>query len=111
MSEELAGFQRKALRGMAHDLDPAVLVGQAGLSENVLSSIEAALDAHELIKVRFVDHKESKREFTEKIVEACSAHLAGMVGHVAILYRPHPDPQKRRIVLPRRSSASPDSGR
>ena len=102
MSETLAGYQRKALRAMAHDLDPAVLVGQSGLHETLLESVEEALLANELIKVRFVDHKERKKELAPKIAEACGAHLAGMVGHVAILYRPHPEPAKRRVTLPER---------
>ncbi len=106
MAEELAGFQRKALRGLAHRLDPAVLVGQAGLTPAVISSIEAALDAHELIKVKFVDHKEEKRNLSAAIADQCHAHVAGMVGHVVILYREHCDPQKRRIRLPQRESST-----
>jgi RNA-binding protein len=104
MSQELAGFQRKALRSLAHSLDPAVLVGQAGLSPTVLASIDAALDANELIKVKFVDRKEEKRELTAKIAEQCTAHIAGMVGHVAILYREHSDPQERQVRLPQRDA-------
>jgi len=99
---DLVGYQRKALRGMAHELEPAVFVRQAGLTENVLTSIGRALEAHELIKVKFVDHKESKRELAAEIVASCDAELAGIVGHIAIVYRQQPDPQKRRIRLPAR---------
>lgn len=102
MNETLAGYQRKALRAMAHDLDPAVMVGQSGVHDSLIESVEQALLANELIKVRFVDHKDHKKELAPRIAEACGAHLAGMVGHVAILYRPHPEPEKRRIRLPER---------
>ena len=61
-----------------------------------------ALAAHELIKVRFVDDKERRRELAAELAEAVEAGLAGVVGHVAILYRPHPDAKKRRIELPQR---------
>src|SRR5690606_29813559 len=46
--------QRKHLRGLAHDLNVVVQTGAAGLTDAVLAEIDAALSAHELIKVRFV---------------------------------------------------------
>lgn len=99
---ELAGYQRRALRAAAHGLQPLVQVGKDGLTGNVLDSVREALAAHELIKVRFVDDKERRREVAAELAEAVDAALAGVVGHVAILYRPHPDEAKRRVHLPQR---------
>jgi RNA-binding protein len=99
---ELAGYQRRALRAAAHGLQPLVQVGKDGLAENVLKSVREALAAHELIKVRFVDEKERRREIAAELAEAVDAALAGVVGYVAILYRPHPDEAKRRVHLPQR---------
>jgi RNA-binding protein len=99
---ELRGFQRRALRGLAHGLEPIVHLGREGLSDSLLESLDEALLAHELIKVRFVVHKEERRELAAEMAERCGAELAGVVGHVAILYRPHPEPEKRRIVVPTR---------
>ena len=44
--------QRRYLKGLAHPLKPVVMIGNAGLTENVLAEIENALAYHELIKVR-----------------------------------------------------------
>ena len=99
---ELAGYQRRALRAAAHGLQPLVQVGKDGLAENVLKSVREALAAHELIKVRFVDEKERRREIAAELADAVDAALAGVVGHVAILYRPHPEEDKRRVQLPQR---------
>lgn len=96
---ELSGKQRKHLRGLAHDLDPVVHVGAKGLSDAVLEELDRALEAHELIKVRFLEPEEKKRQARE-IAARLDAHLAGLIGHVGILYRPHPDPDERRIHLP-----------
>lgn len=99
---ELAGYQRRALRAAAHGLQPLVHVGKDGLADNVLESVREALTAHELIKVRFVDEKERRRELAAELAAAVDAALAGVVGHIAILYRPHPDEAKRRIRVPQR---------
>ncbi len=101
---ELAGYQRRALRAAAHELQPMAHVGKEGLTENVLKSVGDALDAHELIKVRFIDQKERRRELATELAEALGAALAGVVGHVAILYRPHPDEARRKVRLPERES-------
>lgn len=99
---ELAGYQRRALRAAAHGLQPVVHVGKDGLADNVLESVREALAAHELIKVRFVDEKERRKEIAAELAEAVDAALAGVVGHVAILYRPHAEESKRRVHLPER---------
>jgi RNA-binding protein len=104
MTMELAGYQRRALRAAAHGLQPVAHVGKEGLGENVLKSVGEALDAHELIKVRFIDQKERRRELAAELAEALGAALAGVVGHVAILYRPHPDVAKRKVRVPDRES-------
>ena len=40
------------LKARAHHLHPVVMVGQQGLTESVIKETDAALTAHELIKVR-----------------------------------------------------------
>lgn len=100
--KELKGSQRKYLRGLAHKLNPSAFIGQKGVTPALLEEIEQALDASELIKVKFVDFKEKdqKTELLESIVSSTRSHLAGMVGHVAILYRQNADVEKRSIKLP-----------
>lgn len=96
----LTSGQRKHLRGLAHGLKPVVLVGKEGVSEALVGETAQALFDHELIKVRFNAHQEERRELTEELALAADAEVAGVVGHVAILFRRHDDPTKRRIVLP-----------
>ena len=45
--DKLTGSQRKYLRGVAHGYKPLVQIGKEGLSKNVLSSIDTAIEAHE----------------------------------------------------------------
>jgi RNA-binding protein len=93
---ELTGRQRKALRALAHKLQPVVQVGQDGASEGVIGAIDAALLAHELIKVRLHEPMDKKAS-AHLLANAAGAALCGLVGHTVILYRPHPE--KPRIVL------------
>jgi RNA-binding protein len=98
----LSSPQKKYLRSLAHGLKPVVLIGQNGLTPAVMDSIEKALDTHELIKIKFNEFKEKaqKTALTASIQSAAECHLAGIIGHIAIVYRPHRDPEKRTIVIP-----------
>ena len=100
--KKLAGFQTKYLRGLAHGLKPVVFIGQKGVTDALIASIEQAFDRYELIKIKFIDFKEKrqKKEIAEAIEVKTDCLLAGMIGHVAIFYRQHDDPEKRKIGLP-----------
>ena len=103
---ELKGFQKRYLRGQSHAVKPLVQVGKHGLTDTVVASLNEALEHHELVKVR-VRSGESKDEKRELIAELCSqtrAAQVSMVGHTVTLYRQHPDPDERKVELPRRSS-------
>ena len=105
-SNTLTGQQKKHLRGLAHNLKPVVMVGQKGATPALVESVEAALRVHELIKIRFVEarDRQSKDRIVDDITAQTRCEIAGTVGHTAILYRSHPDPEKRCIILPRRPS-------
>ena len=98
----LTGTQKKYLRGLAHGKKPVVLIGQKQLTQQVVQEIRQALDYHELIKVKCLDRKEKadKIEIAEAISQKTGGELVGMVGHVLILFRQQPDPEKRKINLP-----------
>lgn len=99
MPFELTSAQRKQLRGLAHDLHPLVHVGKEGLSEAALTQIDRELGQHELIKVRFLAGKNEKRSHAHEIEDRLHCGLAGLVGHIAVFYRPHAEPKRRRIRL------------
>ncbi|WP_413836144.1 YhbY family RNA-binding protein [Desulfobacula sp.] len=100
--KELKGSQKKYLRGIAHNLNPAAFIGQKGITPTLLEEIDTALEATELIKVKFNDYKEKdlKNSLTKEIAKATGSLIAGMVGHVVILYRQNIDVEKQKIKLP-----------
>ncbi|MBS3809931.1 MAG: YhbY family RNA-binding protein [Desulfobacterales bacterium] len=99
--QTLKGHQRKHLRGLAHGIKPHAMIGQKGLSPAVIEAINEALDAHELIKVKFLDFKEKdqKKVAAGTIENETGCELVGMIGHMAIFYRQHPDPEKQKVKL------------
>jgi RNA-binding protein len=106
--EALKGFQKKYLRGLAHSLRPVVTIGRQGITDALLSSVDQALLDHELIKIKFNEFKEKaqKTEMIARIEAATGCQVAGMIGHTAICFRVHPDPEKRVVSLPTRSSSN-----
>ena len=87
----LTSAQRKQLRALAHHLKPVVMVGKQGVTEALLAAVNDALDSHELIKVKFQDFKEDRKALSEQIAQASQSHIAGIIGHVLILYRQQED--------------------
>lgn len=102
--QALSGSQRKYLRGLAHSLKPVGHIGKNGLSESLILSLAESLRHHELIKVRFVDHQDEKKELCAAISERLDCAQVGTIGHVAMFYRPADDVEDRRIALPKRGT-------
>lgn len=94
--------QRKQLKGLAHHLKPTVHVGKAGLTDGLAGRVDEALNEHELIKVRFIDHKESRKEISEDLARRAQGDLVGVIGNIAMIYREHPEEEKRRVKLGKR---------
>ena len=102
MSLDLTSSERKYLRGLAHHLEPMVRIGKHGLTDGLFEQAEEALEHHELIKVKFLDWKNRKRELSEELCARLECEQVGKIGHVVILYRPARDPDQRVIELPSR---------
>ena len=99
MRDVTGGSRRRRLKALAHELEPLIQIGKQGVTDGVVRNIEAALKNHELIKIKFLDHKEEKEELTGKIVEQTSSERVDIIGNTAIIYRQNPDPKKRKIKL------------
>ncbi|MCP4898922.1 MAG: YhbY family RNA-binding protein [bacterium] len=100
---ELKGSDRKYLRGVAHSYKPLVQIGKEGLSDSVISAINAALEAHELIKVKIAADRDEREVMVPAMADQLSCDCVGTVGRIAILYRQNPDPEKQKIKVPPRT--------
>ena len=72
----LSAAQRKSLKARAHQLEPVVLIGSKGVSDEVVAEVDRALRAHELIKVRAAGLEREERDDALKAI-----------GKVFVIYR------------------------
>ena len=83
----LSSSQRSQLRRHAHQLEPVVLIGKNGVTDGTLVAINRALNAQELIKIKFREFKDNKQSISAEIAVSANCHVVGMVGHTVILFR------------------------
>jgi putative YhbY family RNA-binding protein len=91
----LTPAQRKVHRADAHHLDPVVLIGADGLTDAVTQEVEAALNAHGLIKVRvFSDDRSAREAMLATLADTLHAAPIQHIGKLLVLWRPLPDKAK-----------------
>lgn len=92
---QLTPAQRKDKRADAHHLDPVVLVGGDGLTPAVRKEIDAALNAHGLIKIRvFSDEREEREAMLATLADELNAAPIQHIGKLLVLWRPIPPKEK-----------------
>jgi RNA-binding protein len=94
----LTGKQKNYLRGIAHNLNPVVMIGGKGLSDSVMNEIELALDQHELIKIKLPgNQKAEKVALLAQITSRSNSQPVQLIGRVGVIYRAS---DKARITIP-----------
>ena len=81
----------RKLKAAGQHLEPIVRVGKAGLTSAVLQSIDQALTARQLIKVRLDKERDERAILADQIATDTGATLIMQVGKVVVLHRPLPD--------------------
>ena len=82
-------------------MKPVVMIGDAGLTEGVLSEFNSCLEHHELIKVRVkVGDRQERDSIIATLCDSGGAELVQRIGNMALLFRENPE-KKKRIQLPR----------
>lgn len=101
----LTGKQKSHLRSLAHALKPVVQIGRHGLTAGVLSALDAALEQHELVKVKVTGEAEIEpSDVAPEIAKQTRSQVAQLIGHTLVLYRRRE--REPKIVLPRAKAAS-----
>ena len=99
MSASLTGRQRRHLRTLGHDLAAVVQLGKAGVTDSLLTALDAALTTHELVKARISQGAPIERHAAAAtLAERLASEVVQVLGNTVLLYRRHPEEPK--IELP-----------
>lgn len=85
---ELTSKQRKLLEKEGQTLSPVVLIGGAGVTEEQIKQIQTVIKVHELIKIKFNEFKDQKKELCSLIAENADSTLVRITGNTALFYKP-----------------------
>jgi len=98
-SPSLSGRQRRFLRSLAHALEPVVQIGRQGTTPAVLAQVDAALSAHELVKIRLGQEcPDSLAVAGAAIEDVTRAAVVDRIGRTLIVFRARP--KRPTLVLP-----------
>ena len=80
--------QKKLLVSLAHNLKPVITIGQNGITDNVCSELEIALNFHELVKVKIASgDREDRKEIIQALCGKSSAEVIQAIGKTVTLFR------------------------
>lgn len=96
----LSNSQKRYLRGLAHGLNPVILVGNKGVTPALVKEFGNALDQHELVKVKLAgDDRVARKQQIDAIAAEVGAEVVQRIGHTASFFRRNKDEPK--IALPK----------
>ena len=80
--------QRAYLRSLAVNLPAIMQIGKGGLGENLIKTVDDALEAKELIKLSVLENsEETARSAADTLAEATGADVVAVLGRKIVLYR------------------------
>ena len=92
--------QRSYLRSLAHNIDPTVYIGKAGVTENVIKEIDQCLEARELVKIKLQEGAElDAKTVANELAPGLRAEFVQAIGRKFTLYRE--SEENKQIELPR----------
>ena len=93
--------QRSYLRSLAHNIDPTVYIGKAGVTENVIKEIDQCLEARELVKINLQEGAElDAKTVANELAPGLRAEFVQAIGRKFTLYRE--SKENKQIELPRK---------
>jgi len=96
----ITGKQRSALKKIAQQLKPTVMIGKEDVTPSIISAIDDYLNAHEIVKVQIQEGSLAEpKETANEIAEELGAEFVQAIGRRFVLYRQAADPDKRKIYI------------
>lgn len=98
--EKLTINQKKYLRGIAHGLNPMIIIGANGVTESLMAELESTLSHHEILKIKMASaDREDRKTIVDYIVKETGALLVQTIGKICVIYRQNEDTE---LPLPKK---------
>ncbi len=84
----LTGKQKAKLKSIGQTQKVMVQIGDKGVTENVINSLNEALEAHELIKIS-IQHpqRDVRKEMIAELAQKSESHIVNIIGKTALLFK------------------------
>lgn len=97
--EKLTTNQKKFLRGIAHNINPMIIIGANGVTESLMKELESTLEHHEILKIKMASaDRDDRKQIIDYILEQTGALLVQSIGKICVIYRQSEDSE---LPLPR----------
>ena len=96
---ELNGKQKRYLRSLAVNIRPIVQIGKGGLTNEILTSIRSACDAHELIKVNILQNSDAERDDVADAIEEMGLDVVQIIGRNIVVFKVSDKKENRKISV------------
>lgn len=94
----LTGKERSILRSIGNKLEPIVMIGKNGITENLLIQLDEALTARELVKGRVLPHQDfDVKMIAEELAAKIGADIVQIIGRNILFYRAPQDGSPSKI--------------
>lgn len=95
----LTSKQRAYLRGIASKEDTIFQIGKGGIGDNLISQVNDALKARELVKIKVLEASMlSAAEAAQALAEGTRSEVVQVIGNKLTLFKRNP--QEPKIELP-----------
>lgn len=95
----LKGKERSYLKSLSNTLEPILIIGKNGVTDNVIKQLDDALEARELIKIKLLDNSGlDAKEVANDVAKVLKAEFVQSIGSKFTIYRKAKEP---KINIPR----------
>lgn len=84
----LSNPQKKFLKGIAHNLNPMIIIGGNGVTDSLMAELETTLEHHELLKIKIaIGERDDRKKIVDYIIENTGALLVQTIGKTCVIFR------------------------
>lgn len=98
--EKLSVNQKKYLRGIAHGLNPMIIIGANGVTDSLMAELDSTLSHHEILKIKIASaEREDRKIIIDHVIKETGALLVQSIGKIFVIYRQN---EENQLPLPKK---------